>query len=356
MNKLVDVLVVGLGPAGGAAAMTAARAGLRVAAVERRHKIGVPAQCAELLPLPLARYACADGVLQQRTLGMAIHLPSGRVEKSRTPGMMIDRAAFDQALARQAGENGADLHLSSRLIGLDSVNSLATVATPQGALTIQYRMLIAADGPHSFVARALGLPRLATIHARQYRVALNSPRDEAEIWLSSDYSGGYAWLFPRGEVANLGLGIARRSGANPKSLLDQLHRKLAGEGRVGAVILGRTGGEIPVGGLRDILVSGNVLFVGDAAGLTHPVTGAGIASAVISGEMAGEAATEWLLRRNTAALAGFATELSELYGPAYQRAAAARRASLSAGLSANGDAAQRRGWVTFPEYFTEKLA
>ena len=79
MKEKVDVLVVGLGPAGGAEALAAAQAGLRVAAVERRKEIGVPVQCAEFIPLPLARYAVPEGVLQQRIQGMVSHLPSGSI-------------------------------------------------------------------------------------------------------------------------------------------------------------------------------------------------------------------------------------------------------------------------------------
>lgn len=81
-RQQVNVLIVGLGPAGGAAALAAAQAGLRVAAVERKKEIGVPVQCAEFIPLPLARHAQAEGVLQQRIQGMVSHLPSGHVDKS----------------------------------------------------------------------------------------------------------------------------------------------------------------------------------------------------------------------------------------------------------------------------------
>jgi flavin-dependent dehydrogenase len=127
------------------------------------------------------------------------------------------------------------------------------------------------------------------------------------------------------------------------------------EGRVGAAILNRTGGAIPVGGLRRDLVAGNALFVGDAAGLTHPVTGAGIAAAVASGELAGQAAVAWLLGRNENALRLFEEDIRDQFGASLGRAVA-RRAWLGQhwGTSAAGDdRVQRRGWVAFPEYFDE---
>jgi geranylgeranyl reductase family protein len=328
---------------------------LRVAAVERRKGIGLPVQCAEFIPLPLARYAVPEGVLQQRIQGMISHLPSGRMEKSDDPGLMIDRAAFDQALALQAEQSSARLYLNSCLVGLDSAGSSAIVVTPQGEIRFDYRILVAADGPLSFVARSLGLPRLETVHTWQYTVPLLEVAENTEIWLSSDYPGGYAWLFPKGGVANLGLGVDKRFAADPKAALDALHRKLVVEGRVGEVILHRTGGAIPVGGLRQNLVLGNVLFVGDAAGLTHPITGAGIAAAVVSGELAGQAAAAWLMGREDNALINYENDIRDQFSAGLKRALV-RRAWLGkcwGTPAASEDRVQRRGWISFPEYYEE---
>lgn len=354
-RQKVDVLVVGLGPAGGAAALAAAQAGLRVAAVERRKEIGVPVQCAEFIPLPLARYAVPEGVLQQRIQGMVSTLPSGRMEKGDTPGLMIDRAAFDKSLARRAEQSGARLYLNSRLVGLDSAGSSAVVVTPQGEIGFDYRLLVAADGPYSFVARSLGLPQQETVHTRQYTLPLLEASEEAEVFLSPDYPGGYAWLFPKGGEANLGLGVDKHYGADPKILLDELHRKLVVEGRVGEFILHRTGGAIPVGGLRRNLVVDNLLFVGDAAGLTHPITGAGIAAAVLSGDLAGKAAAARLIGRDENALTDFENTIHDQFDTSLQRALE-RRAWLGkywGTPAASDDRIQRRGWVAFSEYYKE---
>lgn len=355
MKKKVDVLVVGLGPAGSMAALAAAKAGLTVAAVECRKEIGVPVQCAEFIPLPLARHAVSEGVLQQRIRGMVSHLPSGRAESCSAPGLMIDRALFDQALARQAAQNGASLHLNSRLIGLGGAGASARVSTQQGEVDFDCRLLVAADGPRSTVARLLGLPELEVVHARQYAVPLHQASENTEIWLSPECPGGYAWLFPKGEVANLGLGADKHYGADPKVLLDTLHRKLIDDGRVGDAVLSRTGGMIPVGGLRPNLVAGNVLFVGDAAGLTHPISGAGIAAAVVSGERAGQAAAACLLDRYEDALTDFEEDIRDQFGASLERALE-RRAWLSRfwqAEAAREDATHRRGWIAFPEYYED---
>lgn len=346
--RAVDVLVVGLGPAGAVAAAAAARAGLSVVALERRREIGVPVQCAEFIPLPLGARAQAEGVLQQRIAGMTSRLPSGALAHADFPGLMIDRAAFDRALAEAARAQGAELLLDCALIALDSVRRVATARDADGEHNLSYRVLIAADGPRSTVARCLGLPDLPTLHTRQYTVPLRGPQADTEVWLSDDYAGGYAWLFPKGALANLGVG--GEASFDRKQALDALHGELLASGRVGPEIVARTGGEIPVGGLRPRLVVDEVLFAGDAAGLTHPITGAGIAAAVASGERAGAAAVAYL-NGDSAALAEYESDIRDQFEASLQRAIERRNALWNQSRTSNQDHAHRRGWVAFEEYF-----
>lgn len=353
-----DLLVIGLGPAGGAAAAAAAERGLKVLAVDKKREIGLPVQCAEFIPLLMGKYATSEGVLQQRITAMTSHLPSGAVVKTEFPGLMVDRTAFDQALAMRASEAGARLLTGSRLTALDAPASRAELRTPAGQMTVGYRMLIAADGPHSPVAKALGWPALETVDARQYTVMLKAPSEHTDIWLSDAYPGGYAWLFPRGPIANLGLGMDQRFAGDFRKPLDDLHRELLRQGRVGAEVLRRTGGAIPVGGLRDRLITGNILFAGDAAGLTHPITGAGIAAAVVSGERAGEAAAAFLGGEGERALAAFEEDLREQFEQSLARAVARRRwlERHWNTAPARQDAVHRRGWIAFPEYFSNETS
>ncbi|MBI3919146.1 MAG: geranylgeranyl reductase family protein [Betaproteobacteria bacterium] len=349
-----DVLVAGLGPAGAAAAAVAAGHGLSVIAVDKKRTVGVPVQCAEFIPLPLARHARAAGVLAQRVDGMRSFLPSGVCAAAPFQGLMVDRAAFDRALAESAARAGAALRLDCRLAALDAARGRATVRSRAGAvMTIAFRVLIAADGPLSMVARALKLPALETVDSRQYSVRLSHRHGETDVWLSDTYPGGYAWLFPKGDVANLGVGVDKRRATDLKAPLDTLHARLVREGRVGREILSRTGGPIPVGGMREQLVAGNIVFVGDAAGLTHPITGAGIAAAVVSGERAGEAAQALIACGDTAALRDYEEDIRDQFAESSERALARRRELSRAwnAKRAREDAVQRRGWIAFPEYF-----
>jgi len=344
--------VIGLGPAGSSAAAAAARAGLAVIAVERKKVVGIPVQCAEFIPLPMSSYANTE-VRAQPIAGMATYLPSGARAERAFGGLMIRRDRFDQALAKNAEGCGALLWTDAALRGIDAEEQVARVSTASGLREIGYRVLVAADGPLSSVANCLGLPRLPVVTTRQYTVPLARAQNDTDIWLSARYPGGYAWLFPKGSVANLGLGLDPALEDDMKGPLDELHASLAREGRVGAEVLLRTGGPIPVGGLRERIVEGNALFVGDAAGLTHPITGAGIAPAVASGERAGAAAAR-ALSGERRALADYEEEMREEFGPALERALVARRrmADIWNTPAAEHDAEHRRGWIAFPEYFS----
>ncbi len=352
MRRSVDVLVVGVGPGGAAAAWRAAAAGLVVLAIEKKQRIGEPVQCAEFIPGPLVDHARDAGVQCQRIDGMKTYLPSGTVMPSAYPGLMVDRAAFDRALAARAAGAGAEVVTATALVSLEAAQHCANIRHDERIGEVTYRVLIAADGPHSTAARLLGLPALPVIHTRQYTVPLTRPYPDTDIWLSDEFPGGYGWLFPKGELANLGLGTDRRFEPDLKAPLDRLHARLVRQGRVGERILQRTGGAIPVGGLRSSLVHENCLFVGDAAGLTHPITGAGIAAAVQSGERAGLAAVEYL-HGDRWALTAYDEDMREQYGPTLERAVE-RRAELERCWhrpEARDDQRQRRGWIAFNEYF-----
>lgn len=346
-----DVLVVGLGPAGGTAAAAAAEAGLDVIAVERRTQIGLPVQCAEFIPAPLGSYARAAGIEQQRIRSMRTWLPSGTVRETGFTGIMIDRAAFDAALAERAQQAGARLLTGAVFEGLAAGNR-ARVHCRGQRLQIRHALLIAADGPASRLAHSLGLPALKTVPARQYTVRLRRPREHTDIWLSPDYPGGYAWLFPKGEWANVGLGFDRRFAPDLKAPLDRLHRRLVASADVGEAIRCRTGGLIPVGGLRPALVHRNILFAGDAAGFTHPVSGAGIPAAVISGEAAGKACAGYLAG-DAAALLAYEADMRDQFGASAARALRARQRleSVWNTPAAGGDAAHRQSWIAFDEYY-----
>ncbi len=179
-------------------------------------------------------------------------------------------------------------------------------------------------------------------------VALAQPHTATDIFLSAGIPGGYGWLFPKGEVANVGAGVDAAQGGELKAILDALLARLGA--RVDPRPLALTGGAIPVGGLVKpwgSLGDALVLLAGDAAGLCNPITGAGIAAAVRSGTLAGEyggAAADG----DRAACLDYEDEIEETFGAALARASR-RRQELAAGRPDR--AALRRAWIAYPEYW-----
>ncbi len=351
----IDVLVVGLGPAGAAAAAEAARGGARVIAIDRRAVAGLPVQCAEFVPMMLGADLAAVASARVQDIDV-MQTYVGSDAPDVTPdfrGHMIDRAAFDQALVHAAEAAGADCRFGCVL---RSIVPDGTVTLADGT-TLRPRLLIGADGPRSLVGRAVGMPNTALVETRQITVDLKRPHTGTDIFLRAEIAGGYGWLFPKGAVCNLGLGVIPTQKALLKPLLSELHMELVAEGRVGTRIHATTGGLIPVSGIAGLaatLGATTVLLTGDAAGLTNPVTGAGINPAVLSGRMAGQAAAA-LIGGDAAAAEDYAEEAHDLFAPSLALALKRRRELLDTytGGQRPGASALRRGWIAYPDYWTK---
>jgi digeranylgeranylglycerophospholipid reductase len=217
-----DIVIVGLGPAGSRAATVAAGAGCSVIAIERRLEAGCPVQCADFTE---ARH-CTE-------------TPDFR-------GWMIDRAAFDRMLAAEAGRAGAECRYGTSVLAIDSDGTVHT----SDARVLRPRLLIGCDGPRSRVGAAIGQSNRALVDTRQVTAPLIVPHDATDIFLSAEYPGGYGWLFPRGAVANVGIGVMMDHRQRLKVLLAELFARLSALRRIGTHPFALTGGAIPVGGAQ----------------------------------------------------------------------------------------------------------
>ncbi|MBV5264419.1 NAD(P)/FAD-dependent oxidoreductase [Pinisolibacter aquiterrae] len=349
-----DVVVVGLGPAGASAARAAARAGARVIGLDKRVRPGEPVQCAEFVPLSLGSEVEALGRFAvQPIAAMETYTEGDGPRRDALPGWIIDRARFDAGLVEAAREAGAECRFSAPVARVD-----ASGVTLSDGSRIEARVIVGADGPRSAVGRAIGSVNRVVSHTRQITVPLLEPHDATDIFLSATMPGGYGWLFPKGSVANLGLGVDAPARGFLRVLLEGLQATLVREGRIGWDVLAITGGLIPAGGLlapSGRLGGREVILAGDACGLTNPITGAGIASAVISGRMAGEAAAARIAGER-AALEDYAEEIEDLFAPALTRAVARREAIVAACARHRATPADlQRAWIAYDDYWTAPL-
>jgi geranylgeranyl reductase family protein len=307
---VTDVLVIGGGPAGAAAAITLRRAGRQVLIVD---KASFPRDkcCGDGLTTLALRELEPLGLLPQhvpswQTVDAAwLRSPSGREVCLPMPADGIfaattPRRELDSALLQLAIDAGADVRQGHALAGI-SQHVDHVEASVQGLGTVHARYVIAADGMWSTTRKLLGLAEpgyLGEWHAfRQYASNVTGPAAERlYVWFEPDFLPGYAWSFPLpdGRV-NLGFGVLRdgsRTGkqmnADWAGLVDRPHIRAALgpevqlEDRV-------TAWPIPAGVDRAVLSAGRVLFVGDAARVTDVMTGEGIGQAVLTGRLAAEA-------------------------------------------------------------------
>jgi geranylgeranyl reductase family protein len=288
MAERVDVLVVGAGPAGCTAARSAAEAGVSVLVVERQSSIGHPVQCAEYVPAQIVRYvSLPERAIAQRIQTLRTYLPDGSEIETAAPGRVLDRATFDKALAVDAYRAGVRLWTGARAVA--RTRRGVQIRRGRTEREIECRVIIGADGPRSTVSQWIGQQTNAYIDARQVEIVLTEPQPSTHVYFDPRYVGGYGWCFPKGRTATVGVGVNKRMGGDPRQALEHLLDRL--QIRRDAIV-GRTGGLVPSGGEVAQIGVDNVLLAGDAAGHTHPITGAGIATAVIGGTLAGKAAAQ----------------------------------------------------------------
>lgn len=309
-SPTADVLIVGAGPSGAAAAITLRRAGRSVIVVDKalfpRDKCcgdGLTTLALrELAPLGLRpehvpNWQTVDAAWLRSPSGreVCLPMPSGGAFAATTP-----RRELDAALVRLARDAGAVIHEGHGLVAVEQFDD-HVIAHVEGIGEVRARFLIAADGMWSPTRKLLGLAEpgyLGEWHAfRQYARNVTGPAAERlYVWFEPDFLPGYAWSFPLpdGRV-NLGFGVVRDGSRNGKAmqadwagLVDRPHIRAALgpdvelEDRV-------TAWPIPAGVDRAVLTAGRVLFVGDAARVTDVMTGEGIGQAVLTGRVAAEA-------------------------------------------------------------------
>lgn len=345
-----DILVVGAGPAGSSAAAEAARRGMRVLVVERRRTVGVPVQCAEFIPAQLVgALNLGKQFLVQRIRGMKTFLNERLVRESATPGFMIRRDLFDQILAEHARKYGAEIRLDTRAVSREG--SDVTLKTRHGQTgVVRANLIIGADGPLSTVAKWAGCVNPNRMPAIQVSVPLPHRLDFTEVYFDRDIYAGYAWLFPKGDRANLGLGLKRRvSGPPPLGrMLARLIEQRCRDGRIVGAPSDRISGWIPFGPAPR-MVHENIILTGDAAGHTHPITGAGIFPAVTCGAMAGKWAARAVAAEDLSLLSRYEADYRDLFGDSMERAISRRHL-----MEEKWDQLEDifpTCWVAFKEYY-----
>lgn len=321
-----DVLIVGGGPAGSAAAERLVQGGRRVLVWDRhafpRDKVcagWITRQVIATLDLDCAAYASTGRTLQ-RIMGFAVSRlgdAEARVRYDEPVSYGIRRCEFDDYLLRRSG---AALHLGEPVRTLTRRNGTWTIND-----SVSAPVLVGAGGHFCPVAQHLGAQlgggepiiaaqetefALAPDHERACKVEPEIP----EIFFTRDLKG-YAWVFRKGSYLNIGLGRqdSARLGDHVSAFLAFLEQR----GKIPPGLTGKMKGHpyLLYNQAPRPLIGDGALLIGDAAGLAYPKSGEGIRPAIESGMLAADTILAAAPGYERASLLTYEQQIVARFGP-----------------------------------------
>ena len=279
---MYDVVIVGAGPVGSYLAYSLAKLGHRVAVFEAKETIGskvcctgiVSRECYDLFPQ-------GTGTVLREVSSASFFAPSGQrltLAKDAVQAYIIDRPAFDIALARKAQEAGVEYFVQSRVAAvLPEREGCQVRVGGSGRQRFQARAVVLACGFGSVLPEKLGMGKISNfLYGAQAEVKVGL--DEVKVYFDQKLApGGFAWLVPTSTGRGLA-GVISKRRASPlvKGLLSRLTADDNLEIRQKAIPLGslpRTYGD-------------RVLVVGEVAGQVKPTTGGGIYFGLLCAQLA----------------------------------------------------------------------
>ncbi len=312
MTKIVqyDAVVVGGGPSGATAATTLARAGRSVLLLDRAGRIkpcggAVPPRAIRDFDIPdsqiVAKAKCARMIApSNKTVDMPVGA-DGYVG-------MVDREHFDEWLRARAALAGAERRTGTyESLERDADGTAVIVYRDDRSgdrMRVRAKAVIGADGARSGVARSnlKGADNVPCVFA--YHEVIKTPeagfdRERCDVYYQGQFSPDfYAWVFPHGETASVGLGSAQKGFAlrpATKALREAI-------GLADAETIRVEGAPIPMKPLKRWDNGRDLIVCGDAAGVVAPSSGEGIYYALECGRIAAVAVDAFLTSGKPAAL------------------------------------------------------
>ena len=302
-----DLIVVGAGPAGSSASIFASRLGMDVRVLEK-HKRGRDKFCAGGITYGVEKLMVEkigkeiSETIELRIEGVVVFSPSGRElvlrfsEELRRYGGLVRRSVFDKKLMEIAESEGAELKESKEVIKVKT-NDGGVVVTTRDGEEFKGRYLIIATGSDDKLGEQLGIPPLGKkgmggCWGTEVRFDVEKLKDKwKKRWgilpiflFFGPVPSGYAWIFPKREHLNIGIGTDISNFRNHEERFSSFLKKAAESGVLSELeVRHDRAATIPFGDVprsRTYSENGRALLVGDAAGFVHPVTGEGIYGAI----------------------------------------------------------------------------
>jgi geranylgeranyl reductase family protein len=317
-----DALVVGAGPAGSSTAIHLARAGAHVfvadkARFPRDKPCGGGLTGRALKRIPVDPSSVVERDVDRFELRLRYGSSFAR-DHDQPLIRMTQRRRLDAFLLEHAAEAGAVVRDGSR-VEIRAVDDNGVTAHVGGE-TVRADVLVGADGANGVVARATGLGveivRGVALEGNVPLEALGGDFERTAVIELAVLPGGYGWVFPKGDHANLGVG---GWGSEGPRLRDHLARLAAAHGLSSDALTDVRGHRLPMRRLGTAAAKDRVLLVGDAAGLVDPLSGDGMYEAFVSARLAADAIV-------AGDLEGYTEALSKALDPHAAASWAAKRA------------------------------
>ena len=277
--KLRDVVVIGAGPVGSYIAYLLADAGYGVVVLEQRERVGEQVCCTGVIGQECASLLGIDGnVILRQVKSARLFSPSGkclRLRRQETQAYVIDRAAFDVALAARAQSKAADFVLSSavRNIEVEGDRVRVEVAREGKKLNFEARAVVVATGYGSRLVEGLGLGGVGDFAVGAQAEVETRGVDEIEVFFGQEVVPGFfGWIVPTSPNRAL-VGLLTRQ--RPGHYLRKLMASLLVQGRVVSTEAELSYGGVPLKPLPRTYGE-RLVVVGDAGGQVKPTTGGGI--------------------------------------------------------------------------------
>ncbi len=336
----VDVLIVGLGPAGATVVSKLAQilgSEISILAIDHRPKPGFPVQCGEFMPSPEEMASLMPNIpnsrefftfdeqfISTRTKTISFISPLGKVIQTPFQGYTLHRGKWITHLIEVGKKKGAEIWTSACAVSME--NTKITIAiNDKNHIQIEPRIIVGADGVNSQISRWIGLnekrPDKDYVIVKQH-VMTNIGTDfdpiDVKMFFGDRYSpGAYSWIIPKNDnIANVGAGVRipmLKGGMNVSTALSNLIKEHPTASQIlkGAQIDKTIAGIVPVGlpFQNTVDLKTQTLLVGDAASQIVSSVGGGIPPSMVAGSIAATTIADFL--DGTCSLAEYQTRWRE---------------------------------------------
>ncbi len=302
IDKRYDVIIVGAGPAGLSSAKSCAEHDLKTLLVEEHPAIGTPVQCGEAL----ARFVFENLDMEpegNKIKKIKIFSPNKKKAEIIFPEpsmfLVIERKKFEKDLAVKIANMSVNIITRTRAVDVIKENGFVKGIVLERfgeRIRVNSKIVIAADGPVSGIARKAGLkiysePKRFDSCAQFQMSNIKIEKTTAEMYFGKFAPGGYVWIFPKDDgFANIGIGI---NGGNGNRALDYLRDFVENDPRLkNGSVIETNAGIVPASGTVNKIVSNGLIVAGDAAHMVNPLTGGGTRFAFRAGKIAGIIASD----------------------------------------------------------------